>query len=130
MHNLSGKLCYDDFFRKTHARLYMVDCLLFLNCMQQELTMRTRRVALLSMLVVSSAWSHPASNALIDSSKEGGGARSKRLFSLFNVVTFQNDDCTATSGSFSGGTLKIRSHYFVKLRKLSLIAYKNTKVKR
>ena len=108
----------------------MVDCL-FLNCTQQELTMGTRRVALLSMLVVSSAWSHPASNAdHIDSSKEGGGARSKRLFSLFNVVTFQNDDCTATSGSFSGGTLKIISHYFVRLRKLSLIAYKNTKVKR
>ena len=90
--------------------------------------MGTRRVALLSMLVVSSAWTHPASN--IDSSKEdGGGTRSKRLFSLFNVVTFQNDDCTATSGSFSGVKLKIRSHYFVKLRKISLV-YKNTKVKR
>ena len=109
----------------------MVDCL-FLNCTQQELTMGTRRVALLSMLVVSSAWTHPASNTdHIDSSKEGGGegARSKRLFSLFNVVTFQNDDCTATSGSFSGVKLKIRSHYFIKLRKLSLV-FKNTKVKR
>ena len=91
--------------------------------------MGTRRVALLSMLVVSSAWTHPASNT--DSSQEDGGegARSKRLFSLFNVVTFQNDDCTATSGSFSGGKLKIRSH-FIKLRKLSHIVYKNTKIKR
>ena len=104
----------------------MVDCL-FLNCTQQELTMGTRRVALLSMLVVSSAWTHPASNTdHTDSSKEEGeeGARSKRLFSLFNVVTFQNDDCTATSGSFSGVKLKIRSHYFIKLRKLSLV-YRN-----
>ena len=108
----------------------MVDCL-FLNCTQQKLTMGTRRVALLSMLVVSSAWTHPASNTdHIDSSKEdGGGARSKRLFSLFNVVTFQNDDCTATSGSFSGVKLKIRSHYFIKLRELSPKVYKNTKVK-
>ena len=109
----------------------MVHCV-FLNCTQQELTMGTRRVALLSMLVVSSAWTHPASNTdHNDSSQEDGGegARSKRLFSLFNVVTFQNDDCTATSGSFSGGKLKIRSH-FIKLRKLSPIVYKNTKIKR
>jgi len=31
-------------------------------------------------------------------------SRSKRIFSLFNVVTFKNDDCTASSGSFSGKT--------------------------